>query len=383
MARGHASSLSLWGEDLTQRAQGEEMRAVLVQRVEPGGRDELDELEELVGTMGYEVVGRMVQEREADPAFQIGRGKVEEVAGLVRLTGAELVVFANQLTPSQLFNLEKRLGVRVMDRFQLILEIFAKRAGSPEAKLQVEYARLSYELPRLRERIRNLLSAEQPGFRGRGEYELNLYLDMVKRRMALLRKKLRSLAGSREKRREQRRRRGFGLVALAGYTNAGKSTLLNSLTGSSVEVDDRMFTTLTARTRALRGCERILITDSVGFIEGLPPWMVEAFKAVLEEIYSSDLVLLVVDGSDPMSEILRKLKVSLEILSQRELRILILLNKMDLLSPSELEEKMEVLGRLPLPVLPISAKEGRNLDLLVEEIRKEVFGNRKELARAG
>jgi GTP-binding protein HflX len=144
-----------------------------------------------------------------------------------------------------------------------------------------------------------------------------------------------------------------------------------------------MFTTLTARTRALRGCERILITDSVGFIEGLPPWMVEAFKAVLEEIHSSDLVLLMVDGSDPMSEILRKLKVSLEILSQKELRILILLNKMDLLSPSELEEKMEVLGRLPLPVLPISAKEGRNLDLLVEEIRKEVFGNRKELqARA-
>jgi GTP-binding protein HflX len=117
----------------------------------------------------------------------------------------------------------------------------------------------------------------------------------------------------------------------------------------------------------------------VGFIEGLPPWMVEAFKAVLEEIYSSDLVLLVVDGSDPMSEILRKLKVSLEILSGKGLRILILLNKMDLLSPSELKEKMEVLGRIPLPVLPISAKEGRNLDLLVEEIRKEVFGNRKEL----
>ncbi len=351
------------------------MRTVLVQRIQPGGRDELGELEELAETMGYEVVGKVVQVREADPAFQIGRGKVEEVAGLVRLKGAELVIFANQLTPSQLFNLSRVLGVEVMDRFQLILEIFARRAGSPEAKLQVEYARLSYELPRLRERIRNLLSAEQPGFRGRGEYELNMYLDMVKRRMAVLRRKLKALAESREKRRSQRRRRGFRLVALAGYTNAGKSTLLNALTLSDVEVDSRMFTTLTVRTRAVKGCEKVLMTDSVGFIEGLPPWMVEAFKAALEEIYSADLVVLVVDGSDPMSEILRKLKVSLEILSGRENRVLVALNKVDLLSPRELEEKMEVLGRLPLPVLPISAKEGRNLDLLLEEIRKEVFGN--------
>ena len=354
------------------------MRAILVQRVQPGGKDELGELEELAETMGYEVVDRVVQVRETDPAFQIGRGKVKEIAELVKERGAELVIFANQLTPSQLFNLNKELGVEVMDRFQLILEIFARRAGSPEAKLQVEYARLSYELPRIRERIRNLLSVEQPGFRGRGEYELNMYMDMIKRRMALLRRKLKALAESREKRREQRRRRGFRLVALAGYTNAGKSTLLNALTHSNVEVDNRMFTTLTVRTRAVKGCERILMTDSVGFIEGLPPWMVEAFKAALEEIYSSDLVILVLDGSDPMAEILRKLRVSLEILSGRNLRILLALNKIDLLSPQELREKVEVLGRLPLPLLPISAKEGKNLDLLLEEIRREVFGVSEE-----
>ncbi len=351
------------------------MRVVLVERITPGERSNLDELEALAQTLDYEVVGKLVQSRVPDPAFHIGRGKVVEVAELVKRTRAERVIFTNQLTPSQAFNLYKAIGVEVIDRFQLILEIFAKRAGSPEAKLQVEYARLSYELPRVKERVRSLMSVEQPGLRGRGEYEVDIYFDMIRRRMATLRKKLESLAEVRDQRRVKRRRGGFKLVALAGYTNAGKSTLLNTLTDSSVEVDDRFFTTLTSRTRAIKGSEKILVTDPVGFIDGLPPWLVEAFKATLEDIYFADLVVLVVDGRETLPEILRKLKVSLDILRDHDLRIVVALNKIDVIPSEELERKMEILGKISRPVIPISAKEKINIGGLLEVIRQEVFGS--------
>ncbi|MEM2875266.1 MAG: GTPase HflX, partial [Candidatus Hadarchaeales archaeon] len=268
------------------------MRAVLVERRARGERSGMEELAALARTMGYEIVGMLQQVREPDPAYHIGKGKAEELADLVRRTGADRVIFGNQLTPSQAYKLSRLVGREVVDRFQLILEIFAMRASSPEAKLQVEYARLSYELPRIREQVREVLSAEQPGLMGGGEYEVNVYFDMVKRKLASLRRKLEAIAKDREQRRKLRRRRGFKQVAVAGYTNSGKSTLLNALTSGGAEVDDMYFTTLMPRTRAIRASKKILLTDTVGFIDGLPPWLVEAFKATLEEVYASDLVLV-------------------------------------------------------------------------------------------
>jgi GTP-binding protein HflX len=266
--------------------------------------------------------------------------------------------------------LAKIVKVEVIDRLQLILEIFAMRAGSPEAKLQVEYARLKYELPRIRERIRHGLVVEQPGLKGAGEYELDVQYDAIKRRLVTLRKKLASISVRRAQVRKHRRRRGFRLVALAGYTNSGKSTLLNALTAGGARVDNLYFTTLTPRTRVIRGCGKILLTDTVGFIDGLPPWMVEAFKATLEEIFLADLVLVVVDGSDPIPELLRKYRTVSEILKEHNSRTAIVLNKRDLMSDSEIREKINLLNGFSVPVVAVSALRGDNLPALIELIRE-------------
>ena len=349
------------------------MRVVLVERRPRGEASTLQELAALARTLEHEVVGTIEQIGDPDPAYNIGKGKAEELAKLVKASKAERVIFSNQLTPSQAFKLLTLAGVEVIDRFQLILEIFAMRAGSPEAKLQVEYARLSYELPRVRERVRALLSVEQPGFRGGGEYEANVYYDMIKRRMTHLRRKLASVAKAREQRKKLRRRRGFKLVALAGYTNAGKSTLLNTLTSANAEVDDMLFTTLTPRTRAAKASRKILLTDTVGFIDGLPPWMVEAFKATLEEIYLADLVVLILDVAEPVNEMLRKLRASREILKEYPVKVIMAINKIDKLSPTEVERRVGMLQTMPGEIVPISAMRGENIPQLMEAIRTNVW----------
>lgn len=344
----------------------------MVERRLPGEQSRLEELAALSRTLNYEVVGTLQQVREPDPAYNMGKGKAKELADLVRSSGAERVISSSQLTPSQAYKLSRLVGVEVVDRFQLILEIFAMRAGSPEAKLQVEYARLSYELPRIREQVRALLSVEQPGLMGGGEYEVNVRYDMVKRKLANLRRKLKSVAKDREQRRKLRRRRGFKLVALAGYTNSGKSTLLNALTAANAEVDDMYFTTLMPRTRAISRSRKILLTDTVGFIDGLPPWMIEAFKATLEEIYLADLVMLMVDASDSIPELLRKFRTSREVLAEYPVKVVTVLNKIDLISQNDLERKMDVLNNLSSSVVPISATNGTNFDALLDVIRANV-----------
>lgn len=332
----------------------------------------MEELAALSRTLNYEVVATLQQVREPDPAYNIGKGKAKELADLVKSSGAERVVSDNQLTPSQAYKLSHLVGVEVVDRFQLILEIFAMRAGSPEAKLQVEYAKLSYELPRIREQVRALMSVEQPGLMGGGEYEVDVRYDMVKRKLANLRRKLKSVATAREQRRKFRRRRGFKLVALAGYTNSGKSTLLNALTAANAEVDDMYFTTLMPRTRAILTSHKILLTDTVGFIDGLPPWMIEAFKATLEEIYLADLVMLMVDASDQIPELLRKFRTSRDVLAEYPVKVVTVLNKIDLISQDDLERKMDVLNNLSSSIVPISAANGTNFDALLDVIRARV-----------
>ncbi len=349
------------------------MRVILVERRSPGELSKLHELAALTETLKHEVVAAIEQVREPDPAYQIGRGKAEELAEVVRSTDAKRVIFANQLTPSQAFKLSRLVGAEVIDKLQLILEIFAMRAGSPEAKLQVEYARLSYELPRVRERVRTLLLVEQPGFRGGGEYEVKVHYDAIKRKMAILGRKLASVAMARGQRRKFRRMHGFKLVALAGYTNAGKSTLLNALTAGGSEVDNMLFTTLTPRTRAMHAGKKILLTDTVGFIDGLPPRLVEAFKATLEEIYLADLVVLIIDAADPLQEVVRKLQTSRGILAEYRVKVITALNKIDLLSREELERRLEMLDAAGATVVPISAAAGTNLGALTEAIRTNVF----------
>ena len=350
------------------------MRVVLAERQPPGTRSCLAELADLARTLNHEIVGTLEQVGPPNPAYHIGKGKAEELARLVRSRGAGRVIFGNQLTPSQAYKLSRLAGVEVIDRFQLILEIFAMRAGSPEAKLQVEYARLSYELPRIREQVRARMSVEQPGLLGGGEYEVDVHYDMVKRKLVNLRRKLKAVGGSREQRRKLRRRRGFKLVAIAGYTNAGKSTLLNALTDARAEVDDMLFTTLTPRTRAMKSIQKVLLTDTVGFIDGLPHWLIEAFKATLEEIYLADLVLLIVDAADPLPELLRKLRASREVLAEHPVRAITTLNKIDLIPKEELDGKLEVLRDFSGELIPISASERMNLDPLIEAIRANVFG---------
>jgi len=345
------------------------MRVVLVERRSPGEQSSLEELAALARTLNFEVAAVLHQVRDPDPAYQIGKGKAKELAELVKSTGAQRVIFSNQLTPSQAFKLSRLTGVEVVDKFQVVLEIFAMRAGSPEAKLQIEYAKLNYELPRIREQVKNMLSVEQPGLMGGGEYEVNVRFDMVKRKMANLRRKLKSVEKNRGQRRKLRRRRGFKLVALAGYTNSGKTTLLNALTAANAEVDDMYFTTLTPKTRAIKASRKILLTDTVGFIDGLPPWLIEAFKATLEEIYLADLVVLLADASDNIPELIRKLRTAQKVLSEYPVKVITALNKVDLITEEDLQRKMEVINNMTSTVVPISAAVGTNLDALLDVIR--------------
>ncbi len=353
---------------------GTDMRVILVERRSPNESSRLDELSSLAETLDYEVVGEMSQTRKPDPAYYIGKGKVEELAEEVEIKDAEKAIFSQPLKPSQAFKLEEKIGVKVIDRFQLILEIFAMRAGSPEAKLQVEYARLNYELPRVKERVKRAKLDEFPGLRGGGEYGERAQVETIKKRMKNLEKKLESFEKSREQRRKKRREKGFNLVALAGYTNAGKSTLLNSLSSAEVEVDDRMFTTLSPRTRVLEeSYQKILITDTVGFIDDLPPWLIEAFKAALEEIYLADLVLLVIDISEPFREVLRKIRTSREILSESDSEIITVFNKADVVSEESLDRKVNSLEKICPEVITVSAKEGTKLEDLKEKIKSHLI----------
>ncbi|MDV3104203.1 GTPase HflX [Thermococcus waiotapuensis] len=346
------------------------MRAIGVIRNSRRERLSRDEFEELLRSAGYEVLEILEQNREEHPRYNIGRGKLEELKRLVEELRPDKVVFANRLTPSQAYNLWKELRVEVIDRWQLVLEIFEKRAHSREAKLQVELASLQYEVPLVKEAIRRIKLGDRAGFKGMGEYQTQQYLKHIRYRMGKIREELEKVRADREVKRKRREEMGFILVALAGYTNAGKSTLLNALAGEEVEVKQQMFTTLDTTTRRFKlGQKRALVTDTVGFIDNLPPFIVEAFHSTLEEITRADIIVLVLDVSEPWAEIRRKFLASFRIL--RELKALdkpmiIALNKIDLVEEEDAREKARLLGNLLEEVAPnvraivkISAKEGR------------------------
>ena len=288
---------------------------------------------------------------------------------------AERVIFGNELKVVQIYNLAKLTGVEVIDRLQLILEIFVRRASTREAKLQIELARLRYELANAKEKVRLAKRGEQPGFHGLGKYEADVYHETVRRQVHKIQEKLKEIRRTRWIHRSRRAELGFPTASLAGYTNSGKSTLFNALTREDVPADSGVFTTLSTTTRAVKIFgEKVLITDTVGFIDRLPIILIEAFHSTLEETIFSDLILLVADASEPLSEILRKISVSLNTIRDigaTGIPILLALNKIDLLSPSELYKKADCLGNTyGLKIVPISALYEINLDLLKMEIAK-------------
>lgn len=321
------------------------------------------------------MVAEIEQVRSADARYQLGAGKVEELATLVKETAAEKIIFDNPLRTVQKYNLARATGVEAIDRFQLILEIFTRRATTKEAKLQIELARQKYELAHAKERVRLAKMKEQPGFMGLGAYEADVYHEAVKRQVHTIQKKLRRIRGKRVLQRERRAELGFSTISLAGYTNAGKSSLFNALTNESVLVTQGLFSTLSTTTRAVEfSGKKFLLTDTVGFIDRLPLRLIEAFHSTLEETIYADLIVLVVDASEPVETILKKNKVCLETISHigaSSVPLITALNKIDLLSKDELKQKLEAVQSETRKPVPISALDGTNLDSLKDRILGE------------
>lgn len=359
------------------------MKAIGIIRHSPNRKVNKEEFEELLRSAGYEILAIVEQIREEHPKYNIGPGKLQEVKELIKELNPDRVIFANPLTPSQSFNVTKELKIDVIDKWQLVLEIFEKRAHSKEAKLQVELANLQYELPLVKEAIRRIKLGDKAGFKGMGEYQTQQYLKHIRYRMGKIRKELEKVKADREVKRKRREEVGFILVALAGYTNAGKSTLLNALADENIEAKTQMFTTLDTTTRRFRiNGKRALVTDTVGFIDDLPPFIVEAFHSTLEEIVRADIVLLVLDSSEPWREIKRKLLASIEVLKELKALdkpILIVLNKKDLTSEEDISDKKraieELINRKGITVsgiVSISAKE-RDLQELYRALENLMF----------
>lgn len=334
----------------------------------------MNELKSLAEAAGYEVVGSIEQVRAPHPRYHLGSGKAQELAEIVSELNVGKVIFGNELKPVQAYNLAKLTGIEVIDRFQLILEIFAKRATTREAKLQIDLARLRYELAHAKERVRLAKLGEQPGFHGLGKYEVDIYYETIQRQVNNIQDKLKRIRRTRVIHRARRRALGFPSVSLAGYTDSGKSTLFNSLTDEKVDIGLGLFTTLSTTTRAfdLFG-KKILITDTVGFVDKLPLTLIEAFRSTLEETIYSDLILLVVDAGEPLPQVERKVSVCLDTIEKIDaggISIITVLNKIDLISEEELRSKIDSLGGLVPNAVPISASYKTNFDLLRKEMIK-------------
>lgn len=335
--------------------------------------EELEELAALADTAGAEVVGVLTQTRkEIDPAYFIGQGKAEELARMCAELGADLVIFNHDLTPAQARNLEKLLNTRVVDRTELILDIFAKRARTKQAMLQVELAQLQYQLPRLRRMWQHLSRLGGGiGTRGPGETQLEVDQRRAKKRIADLQRQLQEIQRQTSTRVQSRKERELFTIALVGYTNVGKSTLMNALTKAGVFVEDRLFATLDATTRVLflPDGHKVLLTDTIGFIRNLPPHLIASFHATLEEVRTADLLLHVVDVSHPaMDEHIKVVEETLQEIGAGDKPTILVLNKADKLPPDW--DKEALLRRYPNAVL-VSALTGEGLNTLLSRIQDE------------
>jgi GTP-binding protein HflX len=332
------------------------------------GPDPLEELRGLATTAGAVVVGGMTQRRiKINPVSYIGKGKLAELQEQVQATDADVVIFDNDLSPGQVRNLEKATEVKVLDRSELILDIFATRARTAEARLQVELAQLEYSLPRLRKMWTHLSPMKGGiGLRGPGETQLEEDRRLVDQRIRDLRSRLVEVQARKE--REVRSRNEEHTVSLVGYTNAGKSTLMNALTGAGVRVEDKLFSTLDTRTRQwhLKDWGRVLLSDTVGFIRDLPHHLVASFKATLEETRQARLLLHVVDASNPVAE--QHIEAVNQVLKEigcDQKPTLLVLNKVDRLAD---RSYLDVLMKHHPRAVAISAATRQGLDTLQDAV---------------
>jgi GTPase len=348
--------------------------------------DSIEELEELARTAGAEVAGRLMQKLDhPDPATFIGKGKVEELRDLIAAEGADLVIFDEELTPSQQRNLENALKIKIVDRTSLILDIFAQRARTREGQLQVELAQLEYLLPRLSQlwvQFSRLGGAGSGGgggggriaTRGPGETQLEVDRRAIRRKVADLRLKIEKISEQRGHYRSRRKEDALPIVALVGYTNAGKSTLLRALSDADVFIEDKLFATLDPTTRRVRlpNGQDFLLTDTVGFIQRLPTALVAAFKATLEEINDADVLIHVVDATHPnRHEQIQAVGLTLDELEIGEKPVVTALNKIDKLTPEEVEALAA--QDYPSPV-PIAAAQGIGMDRLLATLQEVLEG---------
>ena len=360
-----------YGEGITNRRARQRALCIAATPGEP----DLGELRELLRTAGVAVAGELVQRREhPDPDRYFGRGKLAELKRVISESGANLVACDDELVPRQERNLEEALGVPVIDRTAIILDIFADHASSAEGKLQVELAQLEYNLARMRglwthlERLGAGRMDGGIGTRGPGESQIETDRRLARDRIAALKRRLTHTKSSRSTMRRERERAGLPTVALAGYTNAGKSTLLNAMTGADVGVRERLFNTLDPTTRSFEIAGRTyLLTDTVGFIRKLPHQLVEAFSATLEEALGADLIVHVADASVPehdLHEMLAAVDDALEEIGAGERPRLLALNKIDLL---DAERRRELSFRFP-DAVQVSGETGEALERLSEAI---------------
>jgi len=341
--------------------------------------DVINETLALCDSAGFKVESVVKQNYLQKPKYGISEGKIQDLSDLIERTNPDVIVFDEVLKPSQHYNLASALKMEILDREALILQIFEKRSSSAESKLQVQLAQARYEMSRAKEKVKLSRRGEQPGFMGLGTFEVDVYYNEIKRRMINIKSKLAKSGKQRELHRQARKRLGFKIISLAGYTSAGKTTLFNRLTGEQKEENSALFTTLSTTIRKVMiGKETALISDTVGFINKLPAYMIEAFKSTLEELLYTDVIIFVIDASDNLDELRKKFKscyTTLNEIGVESNNMVFALNKSELLDDDEI---LDIVDYLELKGnkkwIDISAVTGKNMNEL-KKIVNNIFQN--------
>ncbi|MGD0637213.1 MAG: GTPase HflX [Nitrososphaerales archaeon] len=339
------------------------------------------EIAELASAAGYSVQALITQKRVVKSEFGVGVGKAEELREIVRQNGSKTLIVDESLTSAQAYKLATVTRVEIVDRDRLVLNIFAKRAQTTEAKLQVQLAELRYEMPRARDAVRYSVNGERAGFMGMGETLVDTKFKALKRRMVAIKEKLAKAQSSRSLHRVERKKLGMPLVSLAGYTSSGKTTVFNKLASESREESPNLFTTLTTTTRAVSFSDarkRVMLSDTVGFVSRLPTYMIESFKSTLEELTYADLVLLMLDVSENEESVRIKLNSCRETLAELSVdptKILLVLNKIDLLKDGSTRQIEASPLFSEFSVVKISAIRGDGMTQLKNRIMQKTYPN--------